>query len=368
MLALSAGPGRHPNPKCAVFAADWAGIPVGFWKTADRNKGKNSCFKQIKLESGRGGVGAGWWISSLLHVFLIGMSFLPAARPLIVARCRFTPLIAPARTRQSATPAGSAHPRQVIVPHLIAPKVLLIQRAMARPVIQLPQPPEMAVPALPALVPVPTPLRAVIPVVARQTSPESFLPAEPDKTVKPVRTATGERFDAAAVGARAPASKGASAAGFGDSSGGPAFLIPRPSGVGTTGGGFAAAQTAPVDARPKSLAPGWQFGSVAAASPSRAAPAADSRAQQTPLQILSKPRPVYTDEARGLRIEGVVLLETWFGASGQIRILRVVRSLGHGLDQAATEAAQGIRFIPREQQGQPADTVAMVEITFRLAY
>ena len=50
-----------------------------------------------------------------------------------------------------------------------------------------------------------------------------------------------------------------------------------------------------------------------------------------PAEVISKPTPAYTVEARNLRIEGEVVLEVVFEASGKLRIVRVVQSLGHGL-------------------------------------
>jgi TonB family protein len=90
-------------------------------------------------------------------------------------------------------------------------------------------------------------------------------------------------------------------------------------------------------------------------------------ADATPMEILFKPRPLYTAEARQLHIEGEVLLDIMFAASGQIRIVRVVRGLGHGLDEAAERAAQQIRFNPAKKDGQPYDSDAVVHIVFALA-
>jgi TonB family protein len=86
------------------------------------------------------------------------------------------------------------------------------------------------------------------------------------------------------------------------------------------------------------------------------------------LEILDKPRPLYSDEARKLKIEGVVVLEMSFGADGHGRVLRVIRGLGHGLDDNAIRAAVGIRFLPAVYQGAPVDTVALVRIEFQMAY
>ena len=90
-------------------------------------------------------------------------------------------------------------------------------------------------------------------------------------------------------------------------------------------------------------------------------------AKLVPAEIVSKPTPVYTEEARKLRIEGEVLLEVVFESSGRLRIVRLVRGLGYGLDEAATRAAEQIRFKPALRDGQPADSTAVLHIVFQLA-
>ena len=94
---------------------------------------------------------------------------------------------------------------------------------------------------------------------------------------------------------------------------------------------------------------------------------AEQAAKMTPAEIISKPVPSYTEEARAKRIEGEVLLEVVFEASGRLRVLRVVRGLGHGLDDAAVHAAEQIRFKPALKDGQPSDSTAVVHIIFQLA-
>lgn len=95
--------------------------------------------------------------------------------------------------------------------------------------------------------------------------------------------------------------------------------------------------------------------------------AAPVASKMTPAEILSKPLPIYTEEARTKHIEGEVLLEVVFGATGQIHVLRVVRGLGHGLDDAAVKAAEQIRFKPALKDGEPSDSTALVHIIFQLA-
>ena len=86
-----------------------------------------------------------------------------------------------------------------------------------------------------------------------------------------------------------------------------------------------------------------------------------------PASITSKPTPVYTEEARKLHVEGEVLVRVVLTASGQVRVLQIVRGLGHGLDDAAIRAAEGIRFIPAQREGQAVDSNATLHIVFQLS-
>ncbi len=96
--------------------------------------------------------------------------------------------------------------------------------------------------------------------------------------------------------------------------------------------------------------------------------AADPNAVTTPVEITFKPNPVYTDEARSLKLEGEVLLEMSFFANGTLHVNKVVRGLGHGLDEAAMAAANKIRFKPALRAGQPVDSTAIVHVVFQIAY
>lgn len=97
-------------------------------------------------------------------------------------------------------------------------------------------------------------------------------------------------------------------------------------------------------------------------------PAAENAPAMTPVAIISKPRPVYSEEARQLKIEGEVLLEVMFGANGQLQVSRVVRGLGHGLDEAAVAAARKIQFKPAMRNGAAVDSTSIVHVVFQLAY
>jgi TonB family protein len=94
----------------------------------------------------------------------------------------------------------------------------------------------------------------------------------------------------------------------------------------------------------------------------------DTGAPTSGVEITFKPNPVYTDEARALKLEGEVLLEVLFQAGGQLHVNRVVKGLGHGLDEAAMAAANKIRFKPALRNGSPMDSTAIVHVSFQLAY
>jgi TonB family protein len=87
----------------------------------------------------------------------------------------------------------------------------------------------------------------------------------------------------------------------------------------------------------------------------------------THVQVTSVPKPIYSEDARAKKIEGDVTLQVTFTTTGEIRVLRVVRGLGSGLDEAAENAARQIKYKPAMQAGQPVDETANIRITFALA-
>lgn len=106
-------------------------------------------------------------------------------------------------------------------------------------------------------------------------------------------------------------------------------------------------------------------GTVASEGPKTSASA--TAGATSGVNILYEPNPAYTNEARLLKMEGDVVLEVVFLASGQLQVTRVVSGLGHGLDEAAIQAARQIRFRPAKRNGAPIDFPARVRIEFRLS-
>jgi len=82
---------------------------------------------------------------------------------------------------------------------------------------------------------------------------------------------------------------------------------------------------------------------------------------------ISQPLPLYTEEARKARVEGIVLLQAVIRRDGTVDSFKVVRGLGYGLDESAINTiATKWRFKPGTLSGRPVDVMANIEVTFRL--
>lgn len=78
------------------------------------------------------------------------------------------------------------------------------------------------------------------------------------------------------------------------------------------------------------------------------------------------PDPEFSEEARKAKYQGSVVLSAIIGSDGRPRNLRVVRSLGMGLDEKATEAVTRWRFEPARKGSQPVAVEVNIEVAFRL--
>lgn len=86
----------------------------------------------------------------------------------------------------------------------------------------------------------------------------------------------------------------------------------------------------------------------------------------TPPTVLSRIEPVYSEEARKAKYQGVVVLSAIVRKDGSIEILKVVRSLGLGLDENAIRALKAWRFRPGMKGGKPVDVALNIEVNFSL--
>jgi TonB family protein len=84
------------------------------------------------------------------------------------------------------------------------------------------------------------------------------------------------------------------------------------------------------------------------------------------LKIRKKPNPGYTEEAKSVGIQGVVVLRVEFRADGTIGDVQPVKGLPGGLTEKAIEAARLIEFEPELVDGQPSGKMLTVTYRFRL--
>ncbi len=78
--------------------------------------------------------------------------------------------------------------------------------------------------------------------------------------------------------------------------------------------------------------------------PGDGAPPAPKAEPAKPFRIISKPRALYTDQARQNNVQGTVVLKVTFLASGQIGSISTIKGLPNGLTEKAIAAARSIKF------------------------
>lgn len=83
-------------------------------------------------------------------------------------------------------------------------------------------------------------------------------------------------------------------------------------------------------------------------------------------EIVFKVDPEYSEQARKAKYQGTVVLRCIVQRDGTVRDIKVVQSLGLGLDEKAIEAVKQWKFRPGMRRGEAVDVTADIEVTFRL--
>jgi TonB family protein len=83
-------------------------------------------------------------------------------------------------------------------------------------------------------------------------------------------------------------------------------------------------------------------------------------------RLLEKVQPLYSQEARGAKLEGTVVLSVEIDAAGRPGNIRILRGVGLGLDENAREALARWRFEPGRAEGRAVPVAATVEVNFKL--
>ncbi|HSY69789.1 MAG TPA: energy transducer TonB, partial [Edaphobacter sp.] len=86
----------------------------------------------------------------------------------------------------------------------------------------------------------------------------------------------------------------------------------------------------------------------------------------TPPRAVFAPDPEFSKEARDAKYQGTCVLKVAVGTDGLLTNIRVVKSLGKGLDEKAVEAVQKWKFEPGMKDGQPVAAEIAIEVDFHL--
>ena len=96
---------------------------------------------------------------------------------------------------------------------------------------------------------------------------------------------------------------------------------------------------------------------------------AETSVNGLPIRVVQRTvqtKPSYTEEARLAGVEGTAVVYAEIAKDGSPHNLRVLRSLGYGLDQEAIRTVQQWRFEPNLQNGQVIRVATYVPVNFRL--
>ena len=85
-------------------------------------------------------------------------------------------------------------------------------------------------------------------------------------------------------------------------------------------------------------------------------------------RLIRKVEPDFSSEARSAGVDGTVVLYVVVDEQGAPRDLKVVRSLGFGLDEKAIEAVTQWLFQPGLKDGKPVRVAAQINVNFVLKY
>jgi len=86
----------------------------------------------------------------------------------------------------------------------------------------------------------------------------------------------------------------------------------------------------------------------------------------TKARLISKPEPLYTEEARRNRISGMLILRVIFSKTGEVTNIQVLVGLPYGMTERAIDAARGIKFVPATKDGNPVSMWMQLEYIFYL--
>jgi len=82
--------------------------------------------------------------------------------------------------------------------------------------------------------------------------------------------------------------------------------------------------------------------------------------------IITKPEPIYTEDARKNQVTGTVVMRCVFTSSGIAKNIKVMSGLPYGLTEKAMVAARQIRYVPAIKDGHFVSMYMQLEYNFNL--
>lgn len=89
-------------------------------------------------------------------------------------------------------------------------------------------------------------------------------------------------------------------------------------------------------------------------------------ARMTKPEVLFRVTPRYTEAARVARREGTVIVQATIDRTGHVTDVRLIKSLGLGLDESAMNAVQQWRFKPAVLAGRPVPVYFQLSVNFNV--
>jgi len=86
----------------------------------------------------------------------------------------------------------------------------------------------------------------------------------------------------------------------------------------------------------------------------------------TPPRPIRQTDPEFSEQARKKHFQGTCILGLIVGEDGMPRNIRIIKPLGHGLDEKAIEAVRSWKFDPARKDGKPVAVEIAVEVDFHL--
>jgi protein TonB len=81
---------------------------------------------------------------------------------------------------------------------------------------------------------------------------------------------------------------------------------------------------------------------------------------------ISAPPPVYTEQARKARLQGVVIVEAIIDTQGNVVDAHILKGMPMGLDLAALDAVEKWKFKPATLEGKPVKVYYTLTVNFKL--